>query len=379
MLHASRFKATEGQLSTIVGGAGGKRVKCSSQALPVYNDLVGLANGGNYWAGLVVKGIKALTSGRMSMNNVYVQKETQLAYGRGIFYLVLPGVRATLEDCADGTYELRGLKADENYMRMQKDKQKPGLWRVSKELQIDPVFQSNGEIQRENFRPVVVSDRATDDPRDIAKAARNDLVKVDATIERMVSGSGFDLHHTPGNEGGIVGLKAAHKAIATAPAKAITESATLLANTMYRARNIEGVLWFSDWGGSAVLTRAMQILAREKNAGFKNHAIFLNRPTSNASEALALAEKLEFKLGGKGGKSTGLRLNEVKGNHLRAEISIKGAIQTTSFGVSAAGASYGLAGIAPTVGGIVGLVGALAFVTSTVRVGMPKLSGKKYK
>ena len=376
MLQASRLKASEGQLSTIAGGSGGRRVKCSSQALPVYNNLVTLANSGNYWAGLVVRGIKGLSSGRLHMDNVYIQKENQLAYGRGIFYLVLPGVTATLQDCDDGSYELRGLKADANYVQMQEDKQKPGLWRINKNLTEDPEFQSDGEILRKEYRPVVISDRAKDGPRDIAVAAHDDLVKVDTTIQRMVSGSGFDLHHTPGNEGGIVGLKPAHKAITSVKGKAITESATLLANTMYRARNIEGVLWFSDWGGSAVLTRALQILDHENNTGFKNHAVFLNRPTSNSGEALALAKKMEFKLAGKGGKSTGHRLNEIRGNR---SVTRSGLTEASGFTLGAAGVAASAVGIAATVTGVVGMAGALLFVTTAVKSGIPKFSGKKYQ
>lgn len=376
MLQASRLKASEGQLSIIAGGSAGRKVRCSSQALPVYNNLVALANGGNYWAGLVVRGIKGLTSGRLHIDNVYIQKETQVAYGRGIFYLVLPGVTATLQDCEDGSYELRGLNADANYMQMQKDKQKPGLWRIGKNLQDQPEFQVGGEVLRKDYRSVVISDRAIDDPRDIAQFAHKDLIKVNSTVKSMVSGSGFDLHHTPGNEGGIVGLKPAHKAIASAKGKAITESATLLANTMYRARNIEGVLWFSDWGGSAVLTRALQILDHENHTGFKNHAVFLNRPTSSSNEGLSLAKKLEFKLAGNGGKSTGHRLNEIRGNRSVTRSGLAGA---TTFTAGAAGVGTAAVGIAATVTGVVGVAGALVFVTAAVKTGLPTFSGKKYQ
>ncbi|WP_018417000.1 hypothetical protein [Teredinibacter turnerae] len=382
MLQSSRLKAQEGALSTIAGDKGGKKVKCSNQALPVYNELVALALSGNYWAGLVVRGIKGLTSGRMNMDNIYIQKETQLAYGRGIFYLVLPGVTATLEDCADGTYVVKSLNADTNYLQMQKDKKKPGLWRISKGPDGDPAFQRNGDILRKDYRSVVVSDRASDDPRDIAKAARNDLIKVNDTIASMVSVSGFDLHHTPGG-GGIVGLKPAYKAIASTSDKEITESATLLANTMYKARHIEGVLWFSDWGGSAVLTRAMQILEKEGLKDFKNHAIFLNRPTSSSGDALKLAKDLELKLAGNGGKSVGFRPSEIRGNR---SVSKDGTMGAAGFGLSAAGAGFAVAGagalagpMGAAVGAGVGLCGAMVFVVSTVLKGIPKFSGKKYK
>jgi hypothetical protein len=77
----SRLRPTEGKLATIAGQSGGKQVYCSPQALPVVNQLVALANKGKYWAGLIVRGIKGLTSGRLHMDNVYVQKESKLAYG----------------------------------------------------------------------------------------------------------------------------------------------------------------------------------------------------------------------------------------------------------------------------------------------------------
>ena len=85
MLQASRLKITEGMPITIAGRSAGKSVRCSREALSTYNDLVGLANKGNYWAGLVVRGIKGLTSGRLHMGNVYVQREENVAYGRGVF------------------------------------------------------------------------------------------------------------------------------------------------------------------------------------------------------------------------------------------------------------------------------------------------------
>ncbi|TVZ41887.1 hypothetical protein P886_1238 [Alteromonadaceae bacterium 2753L.S.0a.02] len=380
MLQASRLKATEGKPLTIAGASAGKRVRCSPQALPVYNELVALANAGNYWAGLVVKGIKGLSAGRLQMDNIYVRKAEQLACGRGVFYLVLPGVTATLEDRDSGAYELMYLQADSNYMQMQEKTRKPGLWKIDKDLNTNPKFKSDGLIEKEKYRPVVISDRSSDDLLNIASSARDDLIKVDSTIQRMVSNSGFDLHHTPG-DGGIIGLKPAHKALANAKSTEITESAILLANTMYKARNIEGVLWFSDWGGSGVLTRALQVLAHEKNTKLEKHAVFLNRPTTNSSNALKLAKELKLSLAGNGGtgKSTGLRPSEIAGNHLRSPITGKGVLDSSIFGLSAAGATFGFMGVAPTIGGIVGLMGALYFVTTTARSGATQLSGKKYK
>lgn len=140
MLQANRLKVTEGQLTTIAGKSAGRKVLCSPQALPVFDSLVGLANGGNYWARLIVQGIRGLTSGKLHMDNVYVQQESNIAYGRGLFYLVLPGVRATLEDRADGTFTLQTLQADLAYMQGQGEHAKPGLWRVGGDRDDQPRF-----------------------------------------------------------------------------------------------------------------------------------------------------------------------------------------------------------------------------------------------
>ena len=194
----------------------------------------------------------------------------------------------------------------------------------------------------------------------------------------MVNFSGFDLHHTPGNQSGIVGLKKAKHALATHRDRAIVESASLLANTMYNARHIEGVLWFSDWGGSAVLTRALQILKQEKNIKLDKHSVFLNRPTSNSSEALKLAEDLDMTIHGEG-KKTGLRASEIWGNHLHADVSVKTVWNTGGLGIAAATAVTGLTGFVPTAVGYLGIAGALHFIPKAVTKASQALKGKKYK
>jgi hypothetical protein len=379
MSQASQLRIAEGSpLTTIVGQNFGKRVLCSNQALPVYNELAHLADKGNYWAWLVVKSIQGLTSGRLNIDNLYIQKENSLAYGPGVFYLILPGVRATLQARDDGDYELRGLKADLNYVQQQEDKQKPGLWQIHKEVDRKATFQSNGSIIKKEFRSVVIADRSPDDPAKIAKAVRNDLTKLNTTIKQMVGSFGFDLHYTPG-EKHIDGLKPAHQALVGTDSRNITESATLLANTMYNARDIEGVLWFADWGGSAVLTRALQILHNEKNITLKKHALYLNRPTSNSATAINLAKGLELNLAGNGGKSSGLHKREVLSNHLVADITLSGTDKAAAFCVSAGGAVFGLAQIAPTTASAIGLAGAMYFIRNAVSAGAQQFSGKKYR
>jgi hypothetical protein len=377
MLQASRLKVTEGQLATIAGKSAGRKVRCSPQALPVYDSLVGLATSGNYWARLIVQGIRGLTSGRLHMDNVYVKQETSIAYGRGLFYLVLPGIRATLEDCADGTFTLQTLQADLSYLQGQKDQSKPGLWRVrSRGDSLTAELQADGTIERKESRPVVIADRATDTPETVALRAHRDLEKTDNTLRMTVAHSGFDLHHTPGPS--IIGLKSARKALSTELDKEIIESAILLANTMYRASSVPGVTWFADWGGSAVLTRAMQILSQEKLAVFDRHRIILNRPTSNSSQAEKLAKTLNM---GFIEKRTGITPREIVGNHLHTDLSWKGAGKTGVLGLSAASAVFGVIdpGAGMIAAQVVGLAGAMYFVGSTVASGTKALSPKKYK
>ncbi len=378
MLASYNSQPVSGRLATIAGGAAGKRILCTPQALPIYNELVKLARKGNYWALLVVKGIEGLTTGRLEKDNIYIQQASNLAYGKGVFYIVLPGVTATIEDRANGTFLLSSIKADINYLQLQRDKQKPGLWRVDNEVGARPEFRADGQIMNEKDRPVVIGDRALDDPYFVAAATRKDLIKTDPSVKKMVRRSGFDLHHTPGDKSGIVGLKKAKNVLATNRDRAVVESATLLANTMYNARHIEGVLWFSDWGGSAVLTRALQILKQEKNIKLDKHSVFLNRPTSNSSEALKLAEDLDMTIHGEG-KKTGLRASEIWGNHLHANVSAKTAWNTGGFGVAAASAVTGFTGFVPTAVGYLGMAGALHFIPKAVTKATQAFKGKEYK
>lgn len=374
-LQASRLKITEGQLATIAGKSAGRKVLCTPQALPVFNALVSLAGSGNYWARLIVQGIRGLTSGRLHMDNIYVKKETNLAYGRGLFYVILPGVRATLEDCADGTFTLQTLQADLAYLQGQAENAKPGLWRVGPDVDKRPTFVEDGAVLKKEFRPVVIADRTTTTPEQVADVVRNNLVKTDQTVKGMVEHSGFDLHYTPGR-GGVVGLKSTKNMLRTEQDKEIVESATLLANSMYRASRTPGVIWFSDWGGSAVLTRALQILSNEKSVQFEKHRIVLSRPTTSSSLAVKLAKGLKIELTE---KKMGLTPKEIVGNHLHTDISWKGAFKTAVYGVSGAGAAFSIAGVGPTAAGIIGFAGAMYFVGTTVVSGAKSLTPKKYK
>jgi len=258
----------------LISGSSGKQVRCAPGALPAFKNLESLARSGNYWAGLIVRGILSLSSGPLDKKNIYIEEKNGLAYGKGALYMVLPGVTAILEKLTNDSYILQHINVDGNYMAMQKQSMRPGLWEVDAKG-TQPKFRADGEILNQKYRPVVISDTSKKDAKWVAGKVQKDLSKIDGTMKRMVKNNGFDLHFTPGGRD-IVGLKPAHKALATSQDREIMQSAQLLANTMYQARDIEGVLWYSDWGGSAILTRAMEILDSEKHISLKSHGIFMN-------------------------------------------------------------------------------------------------------
>lgn len=344
-------------LKSIAGQYGGRKVVCTPSALNVYNNLKKLADNGNYWAGLVVRGIAGLASGRLNNENIFIEEKFGLAYGKGAFHIVLPGVTASLEEHTNGQYILQYLNADLNYLDMQKNAEEPGLWKVSSKKDDSPVFVSNGEIANQEFRPVVISDMAKSDPTEIAYVVRDDLTEVNGTLKKMVESKGFDLHHTPGKKG-IVGLKKAKDALSTEKDRKITKSATLLANTMYQARNIEGVMWYSDWGGSAVLNRALEIIHSEKNITLEKHSIFLNRPTCNTIKTLKLAEKVGILPLSDGSHKTGISSAEIRGRIF--EVKGSRVAKLTGASITAAGTGFGIAGVAALSGPALPIAGAIA-------------------
>ena len=206
-----------------------------------------------------------------------------MAYGKGnAFYLVLPGATAILEEHPNGGFILQSLHVDGEYEAMQQQAQQPGLWRVSKILKSRPELQSDGKIMNINTRAVGISDMTDADLAEVViPEVRESLMAVETTKD-TTNNFGFDLHITPGGSG-IRGLKKASSALSTDKDIKIVKSAHLLANTMYQARNQLGVIWFSDYGGSAILTRALQILHREKGITLTGHSLFMNHPTSKGS------------------------------------------------------------------------------------------------
>lgn len=377
MLPAKR-NPIQSQSNVIAGSASGVKVLCSDRARPKYNELQAMAQAGNYWAFKIVAGITGLSCGRMHMDNIFVQQNQ--GYPRNLFYAVLPGALAIFENTFKGAFELVDLQADAGYMEMQRKMQRPGLWRVDKELEKEPGYIEDGVILNKEFRSVVISGRAEDNVLTVAQSAVKDLKKVNSTISQMVDLYGLDLHYTPG-KGEYRGLVPEKQLmlLENGKDKDLAESAYLLAKTMHQARDIPGVLWYSHWDGSVILSRAMQILVKQK-VTLSNHSIFLNRPLNERSETSKLAEQLGIKKENVGHKS-GMLPKEIVYNHLGSHVSKKGMDAGTAFSLSAASAATtAAAAMFPAVASAtIGWAGALYFVSKSLISLKGGLSRKSHK
>jgi len=274
----------------IAGRSFGKRIRCTPQAKPVYDNMVNQARH-NYWAHMVVSGIEGLRSGQMHMNNVFI-KQQEIANNNSEFHIVLPGCTATMAKTANGEYHLLYMRADERYFEQQKIGAQPGMHNVTKASRgWRTHFNDNGQITHKDNRFVAITDRRGSEPAETIKEAYDTLKDNPLTTSFMLeSNTGFDMHYTPGDQsiGGLTNIRQAMNA-QTDPE--LHESAILLAKSMHDARDIPGVQWVSEAGGSGVLCQALQILA-DQNITLDKHAIFLCNPTTRQTKVVELSLKL---------------------------------------------------------------------------------------
>jgi len=248
------------------------------------------------------------------------------------------------------------------------------LWRINQNIENNPEFIDNGKITQIDIRPVVIADMTESEQRIVINETHQSLMDVDAT-KGTTQNYGFDLHFTPGGSG-IMGLKKAKDAISSDKDKKIVESAMLLANTMYQAHKQKGVIWFSGYGGSAILTRALQILDREKGVTLENHSIYMNHPTSMSKEAIAAAKALNLTEFNK--KSGILNPKEFIGHFTLNEKLGSKTVKASLGGLSVAGAAFSFAGASLTTSGLVGLAGGLVFVGKAIIDGAKNTKIQKY-
>lgn len=311
LVENSRLTIPKATLTTLAGNAAGKRVLCrNAEVLNTYNKVAELARSGNHWARISINGIQGLSSSRLGKTNVFVKQTNTLDNGRGEFYMILPGIRATFEDLADGTIELVKLEYDWNYADLQKSHEKPALYKVSDNGE-SVVLKPDCLITPKEGRPVVVCDTTRERPESVALHIKELVNEHSSPTKLHVKAHGFDLHYTPG-EKGITGLRAV-KSLLELDDVRLAESATMLANAMHQARSTNGIIWMSSFGGSAILTKAMETLSKHGNVNLERHAIYLHHPTSNSKKIYELAKNLNISISE---KKTGLTFREIRGNHI---------------------------------------------------------------
>ncbi|MCX2793938.1 hypothetical protein OQJ62_03265 [Microbulbifer thermotolerans] len=280
----------------IAGHHAGKPVTITPQADPIYRELVKLARRGNYWAVLTVNGIHQLTAGRLHQNNIFVKPDAVHRDGTEEFVVILPGCRVTAEKRPDGSYRVLYMQADLNYSELMKRAEKPGLYEATKDGgEWQARLKKKGKITEREDRLVAISDSGYEHPRDAADNAARRVAEAPFSGGGFrVAQNGFDMHFTPGEKriGGRINYRDAVRPLDNTK---LHESALLLAKTMYDARKIKGVGWIAEFGGSAVLTQALKILA-DRGVRLENHTAFLVRPRTSPNEAIKAAHAVGLKL-----------------------------------------------------------------------------------
>lgn len=349
----SFIKISKAAIPAIAGQHSGKRVLCQdNEVLTAYNQLAQLARSGNHWARISINGIQSLSAGRLHQNNVFVRKDAPLANGRGRFFMILPGIRATFEDLDNGTLMLVGLQLDANYKELQTSRVKPALYRVTGDAESVKII-TECTINPREGRIVVVCDTTPELPLKVAQSLIPLVKSHNHTTAKHVEAFGFDLHYTPGTKG-ITGLKSVRSMVSTKGNYTLAESSTMLANAMYQAREIHGVTWMSSFGGSAILTQALQILQNENKVKPKFHSIYLDHPTSNSRLAFKLAKNLGMS---PSEKKTGLALREIVGNHFPTLLSKSKLTNFADSSIDTLGATSSIVAPLATLGVTVGVLG----------------------
>jgi len=277
----------------IAGRHAGKRVTITPQVEPIWDELVKLANRGNYWAQITVNGIKQLAAGRLSQNNIFVKPGCVHRGGSEEFVVILPGCKVTAEKLPNDCYKLLHFQADLNYGELIEQEEAPGLYGVTYDQgSWTATLRRNGKVEEKPKRVVAVSDSgyrgyapaASAIGRSLSGQGNISAVSGGSRTVQSAQGGGFDLHFTPGRKsiGGLLNYKNAVNPLGD---EGLHESALLLARSMYMARKINDVRWISEFGGSGILTQALRILA-DRKVKLNNHTVFLFRPTTSPHEAL---------------------------------------------------------------------------------------------
>ncbi|WP_288129924.1 hypothetical protein [Microbulbifer sp.] len=281
----------------IAGRNAGKPIRCRPELQPVYDRLQQAAQRNHHWARIAVKELNALTTGMLGKNNVYVRPgERERSSGSEKYYVFLPGLKATVVRWMNDQFCIMELGLDAHYYDLAspgEEGTRLGLYRVSTgrgHNSWSATYVADSKILPQRARLVAIADgqfnRVSDAVRDTVPRTMKHL----GLGAAQVPDSGADLHFTPGRArlGGLF----SYNPLSVANSRA---SAVLLASSMAAARDVEGVVWAADFGGSAVLTQAMQILV-DKGISLKSHTVYFHKPRTSPAKALKLAHQLQMRL-----------------------------------------------------------------------------------
>jgi len=287
-------------LDIIAGNHGGKRIRCKSEILPIYQELLNMSRSGNYWAGLTIQGINNLAHGRLNNRNIFVRNNRAYtppgSQHKDEFLVTLPGCSAVVEKMPNDEYVLNYMKLDTAYFDSKQDNERPGLFRVSKQSSGWSAHNiKDNQIEQKEERLVAISDGGYENHTDAAKNTARVMSKIPGEKPDHLARHGFDMHYTP-NKSSFGGLINYHQATNPLIDSEASASALELAETMIKAKDTEFVQWVSEFGGSTVLTQAMAILV-DQNITLSKHYIFMHRPKSVPNTALKLAHQLELNIG----------------------------------------------------------------------------------
>ncbi|MFL0799632.1 MAG: hypothetical protein K6L80_04215 [Agarilytica sp.] len=244
---------------------------------------------------MAVGGLQALSSGRLGKDNIYIRPNEMVARGKEQFFVILPGIKATVERQVNDTYKIDYLEFDTAYFEVNDQNTMTGLYNATKRSdKWDVEYLENGELSdgQTGQRFVGVTDRRHHDAKDAAGTMAH-------RVSKAPGGGGpffdkFDLHFTPG-EKSIGGLKNYNKAANPLTNESIYGSALMLAQSMIKSKDTKGISWVSEFGGSAVLTQAMKIVV-DQNVKLAGHSAFMYRPSTNVNQAVMMAHELGLNL-----------------------------------------------------------------------------------
>ena len=272
--------------------------------------------------------------------------------------MILPGCKVTVEKLTRDSFKVVHFDADLNYFNLQKKGDAPGLYTATTNHRWNAEPVKSGSIKRQEGRLVAIADARY---METDVAANTIAPRLENTPfsggKHTVEREGFDFHFTPGGKR-IGGMKSYKDAINPNDNKSLHASALLLARSMYEARDIKGVAWISEFGGSGILTQALTILAAQKVKLDKHHA-FLYRPATSPNKAIQAAHAVGLNLDR---KFTKTHILDVIGNRdqlalisnrLKYETGytrLKAATDVVAHGKSLQGAAFAIAGIAGSVG-----------------------------